>query len=104
LSDLIQPKRDLIAPLGIFVVDLNASPAQPGERSTSGVVVAGILGGQPATLANLEVGDIVSAANGKAISTTDEFRQVLAGFKPGDSVVLTVERQSVIMYVAFEME
>ncbi|MGC1871407.1 MAG: trypsin-like peptidase domain-containing protein [Acidobacteriaceae bacterium] len=104
LSDLINPRRDLIASLGIFVIDMNASPPENGVRSTHGVIVAGILSEQPATLANLEVGDIISSANGKAISSTDEFRQVLASFKPGDSVVLTVERQSVMIYVPFELE
>jgi serine protease Do len=104
LSDLINPRRDLIASLGIFVIDMNMSPPANGVRSTHGVVVAGILGEQPATLANLEVGDIISFANGKTISSTQEFREVLASFKPGDSVVLTVERQSVMMYVPFEME
>ena len=103
-SDLINPRRDLIASLGIFVIDMNTSPPENGVRSTHGVIVAGILGEQPATLANLEVGDIISSANGKAISSTAEFRQVLADFKPGDAVVLTVERQSVMMYVPFEME
>jgi serine protease Do len=104
LSDLINPRRDLIATLGIFVIDMNASAPEAGVRSTHGVIVAGILGEQPATLANLQVGDIISSANGKPISSTEEFRRVLASFKPGDSVVLSVERQSVMMYVPFEME
>jgi len=104
LSDMINPRRDLISSLGIFVIDMNALPPENGVHSTHGVIVAGILGEQPATLANLQVGDIVSSANGKAISSTDQFRQVLSGFKPGDAVVLRVERQSVMMYVPFEME
>jgi len=53
------------------------------------VIVAGILGEQSATLENLEVGDIISSANGKAIYSTDEFRQMLASFQPGNSIVLT---------------
>jgi serine protease Do len=104
LSDMINPRRDLISPLGIFVIDMNALPPENGVRSTHGVIVAGILREQPATLANLQVGDIVSSANGHAISSTDQFRQVLSTFKPGDAVVLRVERQSAMMYVPFEME
>jgi S1-C subfamily serine protease len=104
LSDMINPKRDLISSLGIFVIDMNALPPENGVRSIHGVIVAGILGEQPATLASLQVGDIVSSANGQAISSTDEFRHVLSSFKPGDAVVLRVERQSVMMYVPFEME
>ena len=106
LSDLIDPKRDLIAGLGIFVIDLDDSLAEaiPSLRSKRGVIVAGLLGEEPATLADLQVGDVVRAVNGKSVTSTDGFRRILAGFNPGDSVVLEVERQSVLMYVAFEME
>src|SRR6201996_4650441 len=47
LSDLINPKRDLIAPLGIFVIDLKHSTvaATLNLRSDHGVLVAGLLGG-----------------------------------------------------------
>jgi serine protease Do len=106
LSDLIQPARDLIASLGIFVIDLNDSLAGGlgSLRSRTGVLVAGILGEEPATLANLEVGDVIRSIDGKSVNNSDEFRRQLATFKPGDAVVLEVERQSVLQYVAFEIE
>jgi serine protease Do len=106
LSDLINPRKDLIAPLGIFALDLDDSitATMPGLRSKHGAIVAGMLGEEPATQANLEVGDVVRAVNGKPLNTTDELRKDLAAFKPGDSVALEVERQSVLMYVAFEIE
>jgi hypothetical protein len=84
---LNNPRRDLIAPLEIFVIDMNASPQDNSVRSTHGVL-----------------GDIISSANGKAISSADEFRQLLASFKPGNAGVLRVEHQSLMMYVPFEME
>ena len=106
LSDLIDPKKDLVAALGIFVLDLDDSlaDAMPSLRSKRGVIVAGLLSEEPATFADLQVGDVVRAVNGKSVSNADDFRKSLAGFNPGDSVVLEVERQSVLMYVAFEME
>jgi serine protease Do len=106
LSDLINPKRDLIAPLGIFVMDLKHSEvgAMLNLRSDSGVLVTGVLGGEPATAADLSSGDVIRAVNGTPLDDSQQLRQVLAGFKPGDSVVLEVERQSVLQYVAFEME
>jgi len=106
LSDLINPSRDLVAPLGIFVLDLDAAMADtlPGLRSKQGVIVAGMLGGEPAIVAKLDVGDVVRAVNGKPVRSAGDLRRELAGFKPGDPVVLDVERQSVLMYVAFEME
>src|SRR5271163_306985 len=106
LSDLINPRRDLIPSLGIFVIDLNdmVAAALPGLRSKHGVVVAGVLEEEPATMANLEVGDVVRSINGKPLTTSDELRQQLAGMRPGDPVALEVERQSVLQYVAFEIE
>ena len=106
LSDLIDPKKDLVASLGIFVIDLNDSlaDAMPSLRSKHGVIVAGLLSEEPATFADLQVGDVVRAVNGKKVSNAEQFRASLANFNPGDSVVLEVERQSVLMYVAFEME
>src|SRR5271168_5022629 len=49
LSDLIRPDKDLIAPLGVFVMDLKGSEvgAMLNLRSESGVLVIGLLGGEP---------------------------------------------------------
>ena len=73
-------------------------------RSDNGVLVAGLLGGEPAISADLSVGDVIRAVNGTPLNDSQELRQILAGMKPGDAVVLEVERQSVLQYVAFEME
>jgi serine protease Do len=106
LSDLIDPRKDLIASLGVFVIDLRQSPVGPmlNLRSDNGVLVAGLLGGEPATAADLAVGDVIRAINGTPLNDSQQLRQTLAGLKPGDAVVLEVERQSVLQYVAFEME
>jgi serine protease Do len=50
------------------------------------------------------VGDVIRAVNGQPIKDAQQLRQTLAGLKAGDAVVLEVERQSVLQYVAFEME
>jgi serine protease Do len=106
LSDLINPKKDLVASLGIFVIDLDNSlvGSMLNLRSQKGVLVAGLLGGEPAVAADLTAGDVIRAINGKPLNNSQELRQTLAGLKPGDAVVLEVERQSVLQYVAFEME
>ena len=73
-------------------------------RTDTGVLVIGLLGGEPAIAADLSVGDAIRAVNGTPLESAQQLRQVLSGFKPGDAVVLEVERQSVLQYVAFEME
>jgi serine protease Do len=105
LSDLINPQADLIAPLGVFVMDLKGNLSQAmGTRAQSGVIVAGLLGEEPVTLADLQVGDVVMSLNGKPVTSTVEFRSDLASHKPGDAVVLKVERRGVNQYIAFEIE
>src|ERR1700733_14838919 len=105
LADLINAKTDLIASLGIFVIDLKGQFAEAmATRSKSGVIVAGLLSGEPATLADLQAGDVIFSLNGKPVSSTAGLRQDLASLKTGDAVVFEVERQSVIVYVAFEVE
>lgn len=105
LSDLINPKTDLIPSLGIFVIDLSQSIAEAmGTRAQSGVVVAGLLSGEPATLADLAAGDVIIAVNGKLVSNKQELLQDLGSFKPGDALALQVERRGIMQYVAFEMD
>ena len=105
LSDLINPSTDLIAPLGIFCIDLKGPMASTiSTRSETGVVVAGLVSGEPATLADLQPGDIIRSINGQPVTDTAHLREQLSGLKTGNAVVLEVERQSVIQYVAFEME
>jgi serine protease Do len=106
LSDLINPQRDLVAPLGIFAMDLKQSDvgAMLNLRSTSGVLVTGLLGGEPAVAADLSAGDVIRSVNGTPLDSVQQLREILTGFKPGTSVALEVERQSVLQYVAFEME
>lgn len=105
LTDLINPSTDLIAPLGIFVLDLNrALAASIPTRSGKGIIVAGVLKGEPSTLADVQPGDVIRSINSKPIADTAGLRQQLARFNTGDAVVLEVERQGVIQYVVFEME
>jgi serine protease Do len=105
LTDLINPRTDLIPPLGIFVIDLDNSLAEAmGTRVPSGVIVAGLLSGEPATLTDLTVGDIITTINGKPVKNKQELLQDLNSFKTGDAVALQVERHGVAQYVAFEME
>jgi serine protease Do len=94
LSELINPKTDLIASLGIFTIDMKGElMGAMGTRSKTGVMVAGILGGEPITLANLEVGDLIYSMNGQPVTDTNGLRRGLAAIKQNDAVVFGVERQ-----------
>jgi serine protease Do len=66
--------------------------------------VAGLLNGQPATQADLQTGDVIRSINGKPVHNAASLRHDLDAVKPGDPVVLEVERESILQYVVFEME
>jgi serine protease Do len=105
LSDLVDPKN-LIVPLGVFLLDLDKSLADalPGLRSTSGVIVAGTVDYTPRLDADLEVGDVIRSMNGAALSNTNDLRTRLTQLKPGEPVVFEVEREGAFQFVTFEME
>jgi putative serine protease PepD len=48
--------------------------------------------GSPADKAGLQPGDLITAINGKAISSTDDFIATVDGYAPGDTITLTVNR------------
>jgi serine protease Do len=105
LSDLINPDRDLIASLGVFCVDLDESLSNLMQaRSKNGVLVAGLLSGEPATLTDLQSGDVILTMNRKPISNTAQLREELARLHRGDSVALEIEREGVLRFIAFEIE
>jgi S1-C subfamily serine protease len=48
--------------------------------------------GSPAAAAGLEAGDVITAINGKTVTSTDQFIAMIDTYSPGDSVTLTVQR------------
>jgi putative serine protease PepD len=61
-------------------------------NSAGGAQVTTVQPGSPALSAGLQTGDLVTAINGKAISTTDQFIATVDTFSPGDTITLTVKR------------
>ncbi len=53
---------------------------------------APIRSGSPAAHAGVQPGDLITAINGKTISSTDGFIATVDGYSPGDTITLTVNR------------
>ncbi len=66
------------------------------ELGASGVQIGEVVGGTPASEANLRAGDFVLKFNGKAIADRAEFQQLLSDHM-GRRVTLTIKRGSVTM-------
>jgi putative serine protease PepD len=65
---------------------------QLSSTSSGGAQVDSVTSGSPAVAAGLQPGDVITAVNGKAVSSTDQFITTVDGYSPGDTVTLTVRR------------
>jgi S1-C subfamily serine protease len=102
----LDPEGNLIGKLGIVgvAINKNISDELPGLRMASGVIVAARAAYAAAVETGLQSGDIIHAMNRIDIISLDGLRQALDKLKTGDPVVLQIERQGKLMYLAFDME
>jgi S1-C subfamily serine protease len=81
-------------------VQLNASStggARIGQQQGS------VESGSPAAKAGLQAGDLVTAINGKSISSTQQFIETINNYNPGQTVTLTVVRGGKTMHVSLKL-
>jgi len=105
LADLVDTKNR-IGRLGIFALDFTpqSRSLMSDVRLPSGAVVAALSPGPDSETRGLHVGDIIHALNHTPIESVEQLRSALHQLKSGDAVVIQVERQGKLQYVAFDME
>jgi putative serine protease PepD len=81
-DDVIAGKTVQHAYLGVSVQDATSVP---------GAQIQTVKSGSPADKAGLKAGDIVTAIDGKSVSNADDLTVLVATYKPGDTVKLTVK-------------
>jgi serine protease Do len=107
LMDAVDPDQSLVRRLGILGVDLNEqirSMVGGGLRISTGVVViaraADLIG--PET--GLKTVDVIHSLNTTPVESLQSLRAALNGLKATAPVVLQVERDGQLQWLAFEME
>ena len=79
--------------------------ALPWARVRSGVVViTTVQGALDSREGGLAMGDVIYAVNRAPVSGVDQLRAAMNGRKPGDAVVLHLDRRGQLMYLAFTVE
>jgi len=63
-----------------------------GSPNLKGVAVAEVVPDSPAAKAGLQVGDVITAINGNAVTDVNQFRLQVAGMSPGTRIDLRVNR------------
>ena len=61
-------------------------------NSTGGATVGSVSNGSPAEHAGIQAGDQITAINGKAITSTEQFIATVDNYSPGNTITLTVKR------------
>src|SRR2546423_664908 len=80
--------------IGVAIQDLTPELAQAmGTQQTEGAVIARVESGSPAEQAGLRTGDLVVAANGTAVHSGTQLRNMIGLARIGDQVTLKVDRR-----------
>ena len=106
LADLVNPEQSVIRQLGILglAIDDQVGPMLSSLRVPSGVIVAARTRDAHAADVSLSAGDVIHSVNGLAVSTLSDLREALDALKPHSPVVLQVEREGILIFVAFELD
>lgn len=79
--------------LGVVVQTNTPSLAQRfGLPPVKGVVVSGVYRDGPAAQAGIEPGDVITRINGKPVTNSDQFREMMQNLKVGGTATLEVHR------------
>jgi S1-C subfamily serine protease len=85
-------------------VTSDIEPLLGGTRVAGGVMVASLVNDQLAVDSGLQVGDVIHALRGKAVTSVAGLRDAFNALKPGEFATMQVERGGRLTYVMFEME
>jgi serine protease Do len=107
LSNSVDARQNLVPRLGIvgMTLDRRFGSMLPALRARAGVVVLTTV---PSALdtrdGGLMAGDVIYAINRRAVLSLEDLRAMLDQFKPGDAVVLHLERDGELLFLAFTAE
>jgi serine protease Do len=105
IAALADPVKSLVSKLGVVAVEIDSNMATnlSGLRIPSGVIVAA-----KAADSNIDVslanGDVIHAINGAPVETLEGLRSALDHLGANSPVVLQIEREGRLMFIAFKLD
>jgi putative serine protease PepD len=76
-----------------------AAIATTASISTNGCRTAPVVPGGPAAKAGLKPGDLITAVNGKRVTSVDQFVGTIANYAPGDTVTFRIKRNGQVKHI-----
>jgi serine protease Do len=104
LTDLANAETNIVPALGIVGLDVTPRVADlvGSLRIASGVIVLAKAAQPSGFESPLQTGDVIHSVNGKAVTDLDDLRAALKDIGASGPVVLQVEREGHLLYVAQE--
>ena len=91
--------------IGVYLNNLNSEKIKAlNIKSTNGVLIAKVVADGPAARAGIQANDVIVAVNGKAVNSAGAFIGELAAKKVGESVELSVIRNSQTVKIRVTLE
>jgi S1-C subfamily serine protease len=105
VATLADPEKNLVRPLGIIGVEIDSKIAAMIDdlRDPFGIIVVARSSEAGADIP-LNVADVLRTLNGQPMTTLDRLRSTLSALKPGASVVLQIQRDQRLLYLAFTLD
>ncbi len=106
LADTVDPSRAMIRQLGILglAVDDKVARMLPDLRMPTGVVVAARTADSHGADTSLAAGDVIHEVNGRPVASVAALRTELDAVKAHSPVVLQIEREGVLRFVALDLD
>jgi S1-C subfamily serine protease len=94
INRVVSIAKQVVAGRGSAQVHIGATAflgvqVQPGDALTTGVLVGGVVSGGPVDKAGVVAGDVITAVDGRAVSSGARLVSVLLVHHPGDKISLT---------------
>jgi serine protease Do len=103
-SDLVSPERNIVPRLGVLALDITdrIAPMVGGLRLGRGVLVAARSADSPGDR-RLRAGDVIVSMNGGPVAALADLRSAIGRLPTRAPVVLQVQRDGQLMFLAMEL-
>jgi S1-C subfamily serine protease len=105
IVSLADPEKNLVRPLGILGMEIDKKVAAmaPDLRDPFGILVAARSADASGDIP-LAAGDVIRTLNGQPMTTLDRLRDALKALPPGTPVVLQIQRDQKLLFIAFILD
>ena len=104
IASLADPEKNLVRPLGIIGVEIDKKIAAMASdlRDPFGIIV--VARSSEGADIPLAAGDVIRSMNGQPTTTLERLRAALAALKSGAPVVLQIQRDQRLLFLAFTLD